>query len=98
MDTSYAAGYDVCQHMQNLTTNGHARIEGHQIRKLMRARKVTIRDLAARMGITMKRVRMFRDAGIDSAFSARDTVQAITGCDPGAHARAWVDIELNSRL
>lgn len=56
---------------------------GKQLRSLMRQHKVTIRELAQRTQITMKRIRQARETGLASATGVRDWVQAITGVDPG---------------
>ena len=55
---------------------------GKELITMMRRHKVTIRELARRIQITQKRVRMRRDIGLD-AETARDWIQAITGVDPG---------------
>jgi len=57
---------------------------GKEITALMRRHKVTIRQLSRRMGITQKRIREARAAGLADAAAARDWVEAITGKDPGA--------------
>lgn len=56
---------------------------GTQIKSLMRKNHITIRDLASRMQITMKRVRIVRERGITNGNVIRDWVEAITGTDPG---------------
>ena len=56
------------------------------IRQIMRVHKVTIRELAARMDITIKRVRRVREHGLTEPHVIRDWVEAITGRDPDAIA------------
>ena len=56
-----------------------------QIRQLMRKKNVTIRDLAARMDITIKRVRHVRKYALSEPNFIRDWLQAITGRDPGTN-------------
>lgn len=56
---------------------------GKELCTLMRKHKVTIRELAKRIGVPMKRVRFRREHGMDRTL-ARDWIQAITGKDPGA--------------
>ena len=58
-------------------------MNGKQIQRLMRASRVTIRRLAARMDITMKRVRYVRKHGLLQAHVIRDWIEGITGRDPG---------------
>ena len=55
---------------------------GKELATLMRRHNVTIRELARRIQIPQKRVRMRRDIGLD-AETARDWIQSITGVDPG---------------
>jgi hypothetical protein len=49
----------------------------------MRRHHVTIRELSARMDITMKRIREVRRAGLHDPNAIRDWIEAITGQDPG---------------
>lgn len=56
---------------------------GKQLVSLMRKNKITIRDLAHRLGITMKRIRLRRETGLADLATIRDWIQAITGTDPG---------------
>ena len=58
-------------------------LPGREIVRLMRRHHVTIRELSARMGITMKRIRQVRRDGLQHPAYIRDWVQAITGQDPG---------------
>lgn len=58
-------------------------MNGGDLTKLMRSYGVTIKQLAERMDITMKRVREVRKHGTMSWNSKRDFVQAVTGVDPG---------------
>jgi hypothetical protein len=51
---------------------------GREIKRLMRQYKVTIRDLAQRMQITIKRIRYIRKHGI-KGHAACDWFEAITG-------------------
>ncbi len=58
-------------------------MNANHIRQTMRFHKVTIHELAARMDITIKRVRHVRKHGIPEPHIVRDWLQAITGRDPG---------------
>lgn len=58
-------------------------MSGKELVRLMRANKVTIRELSRRIGITQIRIRWRRANGIPEAGTRRDWVQAITGRDPG---------------
>ncbi len=62
---------------QNLIVSGKA------IASLMRANKVTIRDLAARLGVTLVRVRQVRAKGVQGNHVALDWFQGITGQTAG---------------
>ncbi len=59
---------------------------GKEIVKLMRVNKVTIRELAKRMNITLIRIRFVRDNGIKCPLAKRDWIQGITGNDPGVQS------------
>ncbi len=59
---------------------------GKQIVGLMRAHKVTIKQLSERLGVTMKRIREVREQGLTDANTIRDWVQGITVKDPGPQA------------
>lgn len=59
---------------------------GKELFRLMRKHRVTIRELKARTGITLKRIRQVRESGLADANAVRDWVQAITGRDPGLTA------------
>lgn len=59
------------------------RLDGADVRRLMRVHKVTIRELAKRMQITMRRIRQIREIGLRDRPTIRDWVQGITGEDPG---------------
>jgi hypothetical protein len=54
------------------------KLSGSEVRGLMRTHRITIRELAQRTGITMKRIRQVREIGIDHAAAARDWYEAIT--------------------
>ena len=56
---------------------------GKEISSLMRKHRCTMRDLKARTGITLKRIRYVRQHGVFEPFVVRDWKQAITGVDPG---------------
>lgn len=58
-------------------------LSGIMLKKLMRSHKVTIADLKAQTGITMKRIREVIRSGLTDRNDARDWVQAIAGTDPG---------------
>lgn len=53
-------------------------ISGEDLAELMRRHGRTIRDVATKNGITLKRVRQWRQHGL-SGFSAVDAVHAIAG-------------------
>ena len=59
------------------------RLEGKDIRRLMCVNKVTVRELARRMQITMKRVRQIRELGLDNRQTAREWIEWTTETDPG---------------
>jgi hypothetical protein len=63
---------------------GGVRLSGPALIKVMRQHKVTIAELKARTGITMKAIRERRETGLTNAYAIRDWLQAITGTDPGA--------------
>lgn len=52
-------------------------MSGWNVRRLMRLHKVSIRDLAARMSITMKRVRQVRSEGVAGELMCLDWYEAI---------------------
>jgi hypothetical protein len=58
-------------------------LTGPTLCRLMRRHQVTIRTLAARLGVPMTRVRLWRHEGIADRHAARDWLEAITGQDPG---------------
>lgn len=58
-------------------------ITGAAICRAMRRHRVTIRDLAGRLQMPQRVVRMRRRDGIQTAAAARDWLEAITGKDPG---------------
>ena len=58
-------------------------LTGHSICRLMRLHRVTMRDIKARHGITLKRVREVRSSGV-RGFMAEDWFRIITGRWPGA--------------
>lgn len=55
------------------------RISGAQIVSLMRQHHATIRSLAARMNITLTRVREVRAKGVQGALNCQDWREAIKG-------------------
>lgn len=55
------------------------RLSGDNIRRLMRIHRMTIRALAVRMNITMKRVREVRLHGVTGECMSLDWYEAITG-------------------
>ena len=59
------------------------RMEGKEVKRLMRVHKVTIRELSARMQITQKRIRQIRESGLENPNVIRDWLQGILGHDPG---------------
>ncbi len=60
-------------------------ISGKHVRHLMRINQATIRSLAAKMDITIKRVRHVRQHGTSNSYITRDWIEAIHGRDPGAY-------------
>ncbi len=58
-------------------------LTGQTLCRLMRRHQVTIRCLAQRLDLPMKRVRRRRQEGIADCHVARDWIEAITGQDPG---------------
>ena len=54
-------------------------VSGYSITRLMQSNKTTILELAARMGVTQKRVRAVRASGVNSYIVYCDWHQAITG-------------------
>ena len=59
-------------------------LSGHDLCRLMRRHRVTIRLLAQRLDLPMTRVRYRRRHGITEWNVVRDWLEAITGVDPGA--------------
>jgi hypothetical protein len=57
------------------------RLSGSTIVRLMRQRRVTIRALAARMNITIKRVRAVRSEGVRGEAFVQDWLEAILAED-----------------
>lgn len=58
------------------------KLSADEVKCLMRRHRITIRQLADKMQITMKRVRQVREAGIRGP-AVRDWMEHITGHDPG---------------
>lgn len=54
---------------------------GQELRQLMNTHKVSLRELKARTGITLKRIRQVRKAGI-TGFAVLDWQEAILGYVP----------------
>ena len=69
--------------IERFTLDQSGKLEGADVRRLMRIHKVTIRELSKRMQITMKRIRAIREIGLNDRPTIRDWVQGITGEDPG---------------
>jgi hypothetical protein len=59
------------------------RLEGRELKRLMRVHKVTIRELSKRMQITQKRIRQVREQGLEGRELIRDWLQGVLGKDPG---------------
>lgn len=53
------------------------------IEKSLRANHVTIRELKARTGFTLKLIRDVLANGVSDHYAMRDWIQAIEGTDPG---------------
>ncbi len=60
-----------------------ATLSGKAIVGLMRKHRVKLRELAYRLGTTLKRIRQIRKDGLKCALTIRDWIQAITGDDVG---------------
>jgi len=58
-------------------------LTGKKVTSLMRKHKMTIEQLAFRLGTSMKRVRQIRESGLTDPLAVRDWIQAIIGVDPG---------------
>lgn len=73
-------GSELCYHCHLGQTESlrDLALTGPQLVALMRRSRITIRELAARMGITMSRVRYLRDRGCD-VLARLDIEQAIAG-------------------
>lgn len=65
-----------------MTASSDYRLPGSMVRRLMRNRGITIRALARRWNVTMKRVRQVRKLGV-RGFAANERQYMITG--------AWLD-------
>jgi len=59
-----------------------SKIEGHEVKRLMRQHKIRIRDVALKHQITLKRVRQVRAEGVQG-FLAAEWLFIITGQWPG---------------
>jgi hypothetical protein len=73
---------DVHPHVRSiarLSNDREQNLSAQEVRQLMRCHGVTIRELASRMRITMKRVREVREAGVVGRCMRLDWVEAITG-------------------
>lgn len=62
--------------LQSLSTA--TSLSGETVRRLMRAERITIRELAARMDVSQARVRRVREGGVEGP-AVRDWVEALTG-------------------
>ncbi len=58
-------------------------LSGPKLVSLMREHKLTIAELAFRLGSTQKRVRQIRETGLQNPNVIRDWIEAVTGQDPG---------------
>lgn len=76
--------------MMSEVTTYPTRLSGSEIRGLMRKHRITIRELARRTGITMKRIRQVRERGIDQAAAVRDWCEAIAGSSAGEKAESSI--------
>ena len=65
------------------------RMEGKEMKRLMRVNKVTIRELSARMQITQKRIREVRETGLVGRELIRDWIQGVIGKDPLGGYQPW---------
>ncbi len=69
-------------------------LTGAELCRWMRRFRTTIRDLAQRLGMTQRRIRECRRAGLGNPHAVRDWLEAITGHDPGprpevAYVQRW---------
>ena len=64
---------------RDLAAEDAATMTGPELRRLMRQHKITIRQLAAKMQITIKRVREVRRDGTDNLLTTLDYSEWITG-------------------
>ncbi len=58
-------------------------LSGSEIVKMMRTHKMTIEQLAFRLGTSQKRVRQVRDLGLSDVYTIRDWIHAISDLDVG---------------
>jgi hypothetical protein len=68
--------------MPSYAVDNAGRMDGPEVRRLMRTHGTTIRDLAGRMQISMKRVREIRDAGTPTRHHSWEYILWITGEKP----------------
>ncbi|MFN5906667.1 MAG: hypothetical protein ACK5A3_11495 [Planctomyces sp.] len=73
-------------------------LTGAELCRWMRRFRTTIRDLAQRMGITQRRIRECRRAGLGNPHAVRDWLEAITGHDPGTAAGSCVCAALGTAI
>ncbi len=64
-------------------------LTGKSVARLMRRERVTIRELAARMGLTLKAIRHGRNNGV-RGHGVADWVEAITGALPVNLRHAYI--------
>ena len=64
-------------------------LTGKRVTSLMRKHKMTIEQLAFRLGTSMKRVRQIRESGVTDPLTVRDYIQAITGVELGPIAEKF---------
>ena len=69
--------------VQKTTRTLPTALSGSDVISLMRRYKVTIKELARRIGVTLDRIRKIRERGLQDPLAVRDWIQAISGEDPG---------------
>ena len=68
---------------KKVTTLPPSILTSEELISLMRKHSITIPVLAAKVGLSQRRVRLLRHTGLTDAAVIRDWLEAITGQDPG---------------
>ena len=69
--------------IKNVTSLPPLILTGEDIVSLMHKHRITIPILAAKLGLSQRRVRLLKHTGLTDAAVIRDWLEAITGQDPG---------------